>query len=162
MNGKTALRMVFLVGVLTLVLGAGQVLAQGTIAVSATVGRHCVVGAGSLEFGDYNPLAATDDLAQADFSVRCTRAATPARVGLSQGINFDGTTRRMASGTEFLAYGLFQDVGHSTPWTLTNDRAVDGTTMAQQTLTVYGVITAGQDKPGGLVFSDTVNIIVVF
>jgi len=160
MKGKI-LKTLVLVGVLTLVVGAGQAWAQ-TLTVTAQVGRHCQLGAGTLEFGDYDVLAAAEDTATGTFQVRCTRAATPAQIGLDNGGNFLGGTRRMISGTQFLNYSLWRDVARTLAWTTADRVSVDGTTNAWQTLTVYGSIPANQDMEADLSFTDTVNITVVF
>ena len=65
--------------------------ASANVAVSASVAANCLVAAGTLSFGAYDPLAANDtaDLdATGTFTVRCTKGVT-AQVGLDDGQNYD-------------------------------------------------------------------------
>src|SRR5262245_31185323 len=85
--------------------------ASANVAVSASVAANClVVSGGTMSFGAYDPLGANDtgnlDV-DGSFSVRCTKGVT-AQVGLDNGQNFSGGTRRLRIGTtgNYLNYSL--------------------------------------------------------
>lgn len=160
MKGKI-LKTLVLVGILTLVVGAGQAMAQGTLTVTATVSKHCQVDSTSLAFGAYSPFDATPVVAEADFDVRCTRHASDLPVvQLGNGANYSGG-RRMTGGGEYLNYFLYSDSARLLPWDTTNTVTIPSPSMAGSTLTVYGRIPAGQDIIAAD-YSDSVIISVNF
>lgn len=165
MKGKI-LKTLVLVGILTLAAGAGQAwaqtTAQGTLTVTATVGRHCAVESPTLAFGDYNPFNTTAVEASVDFLVRCTRHATAdPSVQLGGGLNYSSGRRMAGGGSEYLAYSLYSDAGRTSTWDTTNAVIIPSPTLEGTTLTVYGRIPAGQDAAADT-YSDSVTIIVNF
>ena len=92
------------------------------VAVTASVASNCVMTAGSVAFGPYDPLvthAATNLDQTGSVSVACVKG-TFANVELSDGGNFSGGTRRMSNGTDFLNYQLYTTAGRTTIWDTTN------------------------------------------
>lgn len=139
--------------------------AQTTMDVSATVVEACVVTATNLAFGTYDPTASSPTDASSAITVTCT-PGTGFTVGLNAGTTSGATvtSRQMASGSERLGYGLYQDVGRSvnwgnTPGTDTPAAATAGLTPA--VLTVYGRVPAQQAAAVGS-YADTVTITVSY
>jgi spore coat protein U-like protein len=143
--------------------------ATGTESVSATVIAKCTVGASSMAFGAYDPLVANKTTAldaNGSLSVSCTRGAPGVYVTLDTGANgshASGTTRAMASGSNYLSYELYTTSARTLVWNATNTVSYTGiTSMASATLTVYGQIPAGQDVAASSSYSDSVTATVNF
>jgi spore coat protein U-like protein len=136
--------------------------ATGTMTVSANVVASCSVVGGTLDFGDYDPIAAAPKDGSLAISVRCTRGVT-AQIGMGLGNNPLGALRRMAGGPDFLSYELYKDGARSILWgnTGTDRVAYTATSSGPTSITVFGRVGAGQDVPVGG-FSDTVTITVTF
>lgn len=127
------------------------------VAVSASVAANCVLTAGSLAFGAYDPLVANDTAAldqSGTFTIRCVKGVT-ANVGLGDGLY---TGRQMsAGGVDRLDYELYQDAGRTTVWTDSGAGrlAYTAASKSASTLTIYGRVAAGQDVAAGS-YVDTV------
>lgn len=127
------------------------------VTVSASVAANCVLTAGSLAFGAYDPLVANDttNLDQTGtFTIMCVKGVT-ANVGLGDGLN---TGRQMsAGGADRLDYELYKDAGRTTVWTESGAGrlAYTAATRSAATLTIYGRVAAGQDVAAGN-YADTV------
>jgi spore coat protein U-like protein len=140
--------------------------AQANLAVSASVIRNCTIAAGTLAFGNYDPIVANlaADLDQTGtFTVTCTRGGAPAVwVGMDNGAHFT-TNRRMTDGAEFLDYELFSNAGRTTPWGNTSGTGLVVTQNGRNpvTVSVYGRVPAGQDVGAGS-YTDTVVMTVNF
>jgi len=148
--------------------------ASSSFAVTATVVAACKINSASaIAFGNYDPAVANATAskdAQGTVQIVCTKSAV-AVVSMDQGIN-PGTgstcsapSRQMNSGTSKLAYGIYQDLAHGTPWGCTS-----GTNTLQFTatgaatpnnFTTFGSVPGGQDLPAGS-YSDTVTVSVTF
>jgi spore coat protein U-like protein len=126
------------------------------VAVTANVASNCVMTAGSVAFGAYDPLVthAAANLDQTgSVSVACVKG-TVANVGLGAGSNFSGS-RRMSNGTDFLAYELYTTAGRSTVWDTTNRVGYTAASKASTSLTIYGRVPSNQDVSAGS-YTDTV------
>lgn len=127
------------------------------VAISASVAANCVLTAGSVAFGAYDPLVANDTAAldqTGTFTVRCVKGVT-AQVGLDDGLN---TGRQMSDGgSELLDYELYKDAGRTTVWTDTGAGryAYTAANKSATTLTIYGRVAGGQDAAVGS-YTDTV------
>lgn len=139
--------------------------AQTTMDVSATVVEACVVTATNLAFGFYDPTASSPADATSAITVTCT-PGTVFSVGLNAGTTSGATvtSRQMASGSNRLGYGLYQDVARTvnwgnTPGTDTPAAATAGLTPS--VLTVYGRVPAQQAVAVGS-YTDTVTITVSY
>ena len=153
------------VGILTLGLVTPAAFASTTVTttfvVTATVPSSCVISATALGFGSY-----TGVLAQSTSTVivQCTNT-TPYTVGLNQGTGANATVaNRLMTGPNAatLGYSLFSDTLYSVNWNYTGAGTVGGTgNGAQQKLTVYGQIPAGQYVAPGS-YSDTITASVTY
>jgi spore coat protein U-like protein len=141
------------------------------VAVNATlVGGCTAIVAPTIGFGNVGsigPLASSVD-AQGSFNVTCTNGlAYVVYLGLGANSQASPFLRRMASGSEFLAYQLYKDSGRSMVWGDSSQgtsfgRSASGTGNAQS-YTIYGRIAAGTVLPnttGG--YSDIVTITVSY
>ena len=168
---KQAVRLLAGVAVAGVMAGAGS-WSNGTeaatdsanVTVSASVAANCLVTAGSVVFGAYDPLG-TNETTNLDgsgtFTVRCTRGVT-AQVGLGDGLNYSSGRRMGDGGTNFLNYQLYSDNTRSTIWNNTTGRvAYVAANKSPQTLTIYGRVPSGQDPAAGS-YSDTVEAIAEF
>ena len=147
--------------------------ASANLTVSATVSATCLLTTTPLAFGAYDPIVAnatTDKTGTGIVTVTCTSGAS-STVTLGQGSSpKTGSTnevplRRMTDGAgtpDYLSYLLYQDAPHATVWgnTVSTGKAHTGTGAAAP-LTVYGVVTVGQNVPAGS-YSDTVVATVTF
>jgi len=130
-----------------------------TIAVTATVAATCTLAADSLEFPAYT--GAEDVTASADLSVTCSNTAPyVVSLGMGNGTGATADARLMSGGVggnDTLAYQLFQDDAESIAWgnTTGTDTLAGTGDGTEQTLTVHGVIAAGQESSIGD-YSDSV------
>ena len=143
-------------------LGAAQAAtATGNMTVTATVAGACTVTGSTLAFGAYVS-AAVD--AATTMTVNCT-TSTPYTIALNAGAGTGATTtvRKMMTGANILDYALFRDAARTLNWGIvTGTDTVAGTgTGANQTVNVFGRITAGQIVAAGS-YSDTVGITLTF
>jgi len=135
------------------------------IAASATVTTICTVSAGALAFGEVSLTDVTNGTATVN--VTCTDGGAYT-VALDSGLNAVSGQRNLKKGAtaNVLAYGLFQDSGHSTAWTDSGLGLVSGTGNASaQPLTVYGQITSGQhlvSGSGSASYTDSVQVTVAY
>jgi spore coat protein U-like protein len=137
------------------------------LAVSATVGTNCTMGAASMPFGVYDPLvanASTAAQAMGTISISCTNG-TVANITLDNGQNAShasGTTRAMLSGTSnYLSYELYTSAARSTVWNSTNTVTYTSGGTGPGTVNVYGTIPAGQNAHTGS-YADTVIATATF
>ena len=138
--------------------------ATGSLAVSSVTVNACIVVATPLLFGTINLIGASPNDSTALVTVTCT-PGTAFNVGLDNGANF-ATTRRMKSATlaAYVAYGLFSDTGHATPWgAVIGTNTVTGTAVVLPTvLTVYGRIPGGTTPVAADTYLDTVTVTVTY
>lgn len=145
--------------------------ATSNLSVTATVSANCTITTAPVAFGAYDPIVtnATNALnGTGTVTVTCTNGSAVA-VTLDQGTNPAGGStaavplRQMKdSGTDHLAYALYQDSNRTTVWGNTVGTSVSDTgNGTAQNLTVYGAVTAGQNVPAGS-YSDTVVATVTF
>jgi len=146
--------------------GAHAQTATANLPVTANVAQKCTIATTPLNFGEYdpvqnhlsNPLDATGTVI-----VRCTQGAT-VNIGLDQGDNASGATRRMIDGTNMLTYQIYSDAnrtqvwGNAAPTWLTPPPAPS---TAARIFTVYGRVFAAQDVSLGT-YRDIVEATVNF
>src|SRR6266542_6750642 len=133
--------------------------ATTTLGVSLTINAGCNVSSTSVAFPAQSVLASGVNQT-GTVVVTCTNT-TPYNVELDQGAGSGATvTNRLMTGpsSATVAYGLYQDSGHTTNWGKTDGTdTVAGTgNGSAQTLTVYGHIAA-QTTPAPGSYADTVN-----
>lgn len=164
----------FALAALAVVPRAHAATATTNLSVSATVVNNCSISAAPLDFGNYDPIGThsptgADLVSSAQLVVACTVGDTYS-VYLGQGANAGtGSTdaapvRQLGSGTNKLAYQLYQDSARTIPWGNTaasSPAAVVATSSSAVNLTVYGVVAKGQSRPAGT-YTDTVVATINF
>lgn len=144
--------------------------ATSNLSVTATVSNNCTITTSAVAFGAYDPVSANASTAldgSGTVTVTCTSGASTT-ITLGQGANAaTGSTdaaplRRMAAGTNFLSYSLFQESARTTTWgnTAGTGKAHTGT-GASAAISVFGRVTAGQNVPAGS-YADTVVATITF
>lgn len=122
-----------------------------------------------------NKIAPDNDTSPATFATNCTKGASNVFYTVSGGSNCTNSpisgTRAMKSGTNFLAYQLYQDSGYSTAWAI-NTSTCAGTTQLSSgtilsstqnlTFSIYGQIPAGQNPIVAVDYTDSVTVAVNF
>ena len=140
--------------------------ATANLGVSATVAKNCSITTTAVAFGAYDPVVANATApldGTGSVVVTCTKGAGT-RIDLGLGANVIGTTRRMAGGTDFLTYQLYQNTGRTTVW---GTGAAAGLTIpvapsrTARTFTVFGRVAAGQDVAAAS-YNDTVVATINF
>ncbi|MZR62338.1 spore coat U domain-containing protein [Alcanivorax sp. DP30] len=140
---------------------ASTLLGSYTLDATIEIPDQCRITANDLDFGTQSaPLAQTDS--ETFIDVRCTNAS-PFTVGLSNGQNPSGGSRRMSDGSNFVSYGLFQDAARSQEWDSTSNRQAGSGlgTGSSIMMTVFGRIPADPTAVQGS-YSDTVTVDIVF
>ena len=159
---------------LALVPAARAATSTTNLSVSATVVNNCSITAAPLDFGNYDPIGTNsptgaDLVSSAQLVVACTIGDTYS-IYLGQGANAGtGSTdaapvRQMGSRTNKLAYQLYQDSAHTTPWgntSASSPASVVATSSSAVNLTVYGVVAKGQSRAAGT-YTDTVVATINF
>lgn len=132
---------------------------------SASVATDCRISqVDDLDFGFVSTITSQVDVAS-QVVVRCP-VGTSWNLGLGDGSNADGGTRRMRSSTgEFVSYEMYRNAGRTQRWgnTIGND-TVSGAgagDSSPQSITVYGRVPAQAPRPGGA-YSDTVTITLTY
>jgi spore coat protein U-like protein len=128
---------------------------------------NCLITTATVAFGSYDPIvtnAASALAGTGTLTVSCTKGTT-ATVGLNDGANPSGGTRRMADGAGgFLDYELYQDSGHTTVWGNSGGDLLSPVAAPSKTardFTVYGQVAGNQDVTAGA-YSDTIVATVNF
>ncbi len=135
----------------------------GSFAVTATVTPSCTVSVGALDFGDVSENLVSGASGSASIDVTCTDGAPYSitlGTGLGAGVS-DPQERRMASGSDSLVYGIYQDPAGSQQWGWSlaqDDVAATGDSFVQRFI-AYGIIHAGQAPNPGW-YSDSVVVTV--
>jgi spore coat protein U-like protein len=130
--------------------------ATGILTVNASVAANCTIGAGTLNFGAYDPVV-TNAVAALDGSttmaVACTKGVNPSITTAAPG-------GAMTGGADSLNYLLFSDSGRTTSF-------VSGKSMGaapnkgSRNLDIYGRIAGGQDV-GVSAYTGTITFTVNF
>ena len=108
----------------------------------ATVTAQCSVSAGTLDFGNAGLLTSATDSSTA-ISVQCANGV-PYQVGLGNGQNASGTTRRMRNATRYVTYEVYRNSARTQRWgnTLNTDTVSGNGNGNIQNLSVYGRVPA--------------------
>lgn len=135
------------------------------LGISATVPNNCRISlANDLDFGSAGTLASALNQTSS-IRVRCPNG-TAWQLGLNNGSNASGTTRRMRSAAgNYVTYELYRDAARTQRWGNTlNTNTVSGTGQGDNsptTSTVYGRVPAQSTAPSGL-YSDTVIVTLTY
>ncbi len=177
------LRVLAVVGALA--LSAGPAGATGTqtasVSITASITQTCTAltpVSGTMTFPGYDPFtnktAADDDSTPVTFTTNCTKGSTGVYYTVSGGNNCANSpvngTRALKSGSNYVAYQLYQDSAYTAPWAInagctgTTQLSAGTITSSSQNLTfsLYGQIPAGQDPVAASNYSDTVTVAVNF
>ena len=143
--------------------------ATANLTSSASVTATCSVTGGSIAFGAYDPFAALALNGATTIAVTCTTGMPPPPVTMDQGLNpAAGSTNAVplrqlaASATQFLAYNLFSDAGHTVAWENVTGVTSPTPNGLAQNMNVYGQIAAGQHSATAGAYTDSVIITVTF
>ena len=151
---------------------ANTATATANLTVQMTITASCTISAATLNFGTLPGTAVSGAATNAatNVSVTCTNGS-PYSIGLDNGANASGSQRRMKSGTNFLNYNLYTDVGLTHAWTT----AAGSTTCTSanscylgtgngsaQTVTVYGQLPAVGSAPPPGTYTDTVTMTITY
>ena len=158
-----------LAAVLTVALPAAArgATASGTFTVQATVNPTCTISGALLNFGNYDPNAATPLNGSTTLTLTCTKS-TGYSVALTSA---NGATFGMKNTTNTLNYALYSDSARTIVWDGTHPVAGTAPNRSPITLNVYGQIAINQDVPTGtpsggvspaLTYTDTVTATVTF
>ena len=135
-----------------------------------------VTASAGLSFGSYEVDAGSPNDSLADLTVTCDRNGGPQDVTLvvrlGPGLNAGTTTeRRMVRAglpPDFLAYGLYRNVGRTSAWgstdnvdTVSQTLSIPNKDSRSAAFTIYGRVPAGQDVSAGT-YSDTVQITILY
>lgn len=124
--------------------------------------NSCRVAATDMNFGLINP---PQNAVHETSSIRIQcMPNTPWRVGLDNGLHFDGSTRRMAGADGFVKYQLYLDEGRTKIWGNAGTNMAGGVTDGSgniPSLTVYGKVPPQPDLKSGS-YSDTIIITVYY
>lgn len=139
---------------------------------TATIGSECNVSATALNFGSTPSLITPAITSTATITTQCTDS-TPYSIGLDNGLNVNGTQRRMQLGAtgNYINYNLYTNSAHSHRWSTTTSTTTctSGTetcelgtgTGSNQNYTVYGRVPV-QTAPASGAYIDTVVVTVTF
>jgi spore coat protein U-like protein len=158
----------------TLLSGAGfaSIASADTVGssfqVQITIQKACdvtTIAPTNLNFGTH-PSLDTNVTGTSTITVTCT-PGTAYTIGLNAGLNpstpGDITTRRMTDGsTHYVAYQLYQDVGHANPWgnTISTNTVAGTGTGSAQAATVYGLVASANSNAGN--YNDTIAVLVTY
>ena len=131
---------------------------------SATVEASCnpSFSVQNISFGTQGILSSNIDTT-AIIAPQCTNT-TPYQIGLDNGQNATGNTRRMHNGAgKYVSYELYRDAARSQRWgdTLNSDTLADIGTGSAQAQSVYAR-TAPQITPPQGTYSDTVTVTIYY
>jgi len=128
---------------------------------TATVVSQCQVSATALDFGTVGLLLANTD-GTSTLGVQCANGIAY-QVGLSNGLNATGTTRRMSGPGGLVSYELYRNSTRTQRWgnTLNTDTVIGSGTGGTQNLTVYGRVPS-QTTPSAGTYNDTITVTVTY
>jgi spore coat protein U-like protein len=128
--------------------------------VNASVQGSCLINqVPSLNFPAYDPTLSNGVQAQVLLTYTCANGLSNPTISLS-GVNGagDGSGYKLMWGGNTLMYSLHSESYTGTTWGNSGSNLVTGTANGtQQSVTIYGVIPAGQSAPNGS-YTDTITI----
>lgn len=132
---------------------------------TANVPANCTIStATALDFGTVPGVISTPRDQTSTITFACT-GRTPWNVGLNNGLNASGNTRRMRQllTNNYVNYELYRDASHTQRWgtTIGTDTQPGTGTGAAQAVTVHGRVPASQSAALGA-YSDTVTVTVTY
>ena len=146
--------------------GAEATTATNTFTVQAVINAACNVSATTLNFGTYDPTSGSALNGTSTVSVYCT-SGTPYATSLNVGTGGGSfVTRTIASGGNTLNYNLYRDSARSQVWgdgsgTTYTVAGTGSGLLTANSLTVYGDVASGQDKPPGT-YTSIITVTVTY
>lgn len=141
----------------------GGSLTTASSGITATYADACSIGtATNLAFGSVGSLASAQNQTS-QITLHCP-SGTAWKLGLNNGANANGTTRRMTDGSShYVSYELYQNANRTTRWgdTVGTDTVAGSGNGATTTVTVYGQVPA-QTVPAAGSYSDTVTVTLTY
>lgn len=140
--------------------------ATTTFQVQASISSACSATAGTLNFGTYNPSSGTPNDATSTINVYCT-SGTAYTLKLNVGTGGGSfAARTLTDGVDTLGFNLYTTTGRTVIWGdgSASTGTVSGTGAGLLTAspqTVFGRMTAGQDKPAGS-YASTITVTVEY
>ena len=135
-----------------------------SFSVRAELTSSCSVSVTAMDFGLISRQLTAPIDQSAQITVSCTNAA-PYTVGLGFGlhaVDAGPSGRRMLSGSDLLAYGVYHDAGRSLDWGTSPASQTAGTgSGSAQVLTVFGRIFSPQTPATGS-YSDQIVVTVTY
>ena len=161
---KKAVPLVLMLGMLPCTALDAQQTTSTTFRVTARVNAVCEVTSSDLDFGTYNPKAASPHNVTTLLRATCTPNTTY-NVGLNEGASPGATVnqRKMVSGSNALNYQLYRESSRTSIWgntTGTDTVTGVGTGLAQDH-TVFGSVPPAQVIPAGD-YADTITVRVYY
>lgn len=133
-----------------------------TMYVGASLSNTCrIESASDMNFGSVDSVLTYNVDSTSTITITCSQNTTY-KVGLNNGLNASGTTRRMRGSVGYIPYELYRDSSRSTRWG--NDASSWVKTAGvgtPQALTVYGRVRP-QTMPGGGNYQDTIVVTVTY
>lgn len=134
--------------------------------VQANILKSCDVSAttaSNLDFGRRPSTFSEPIYSTSEITTHCSNG-TPYDIGLSEGMNYDGSTRRMKSDSgEYISYELYQDTARQTLWGLGSDVKKMTANGTPQSSVVYGRVPAQPTKDlQATTYKDTVTVTVTY
>ncbi|TCB79548.1 spore coat protein U domain-containing protein [Acinetobacter sp. ANC 4173] len=133
---------------------------SNSLSVTTNYENSCnLMAASDLNFGHI------DDLSKGVTSSTTVNLSCPLnttwKVGLDQGLNYDGKTRRMRNGADYIAYELYQDATYKQPWSSTNTSPGVGTNGAQ-TIQIYGKVPQSTSSVPPGEYQDSITVTLTY
>lgn len=135
----------------------------------------CAITSPALNFGSYDPLAASNHDSTAVVNVSCTRTVTPSETvnytltsSIGSGLTY--ATRRMLNGAEILNYNVYRNAARTQVWgngtggsfSITGSFILNNSNPTRnRNHTIYGRIPPLQDATAGS-YSDTLVVTLTF
>lgn len=147
---------------------------RGDVDVSLTIGQGCAVNGttaagvnkfGAVDFGEQSNLALFVDAESAgaaggDITLTCNSNLAYS-IALDNGVHDSSGQRRVSrQGVDFVDYELYQDSSRTIRWGSGSEALSLVGTGAQQPLTIYGRVLAGQATPAAGDYTDTVRMTI--
>jgi spore coat protein U-like protein len=142
-----------------------------SLTVQITITSACTINAATLTFPTTagTSLVSTAVTGNTTISATCTNGS-PYSIGFDNGANYL-ITRRMATGGNYLGYGLYVDAALTRPWstaltnstcTVLNDCYLGTGTGSAQSISVYGQVPTVVSAPASGTYSDTVTMTITY
>ena len=128
---------------------------------TASVVSQCAVTASTLDFGTVGLLLGNTDI-NSTLNVQCANGVAY-QVGLNNGLNATGTTRRMTGPGGLISYELYRNNTRTQRWgnTINTDTVIGTGNGNSQSLTVYGRVPS-QTTPSAGTYNDTITVTVTY